>query len=302
MRALITGINGQDGYYLANLLHGWGYQVYGLDPHRVESRPMPEWVIPVSGDLLDPHSIHRILNKCALDEIYNLGAQSYVARSWTDPYLTTQINSLGTLNLLEAIREVDPLIGFYQASTSEMFGNSPPPQNEKTPFYPRSPYGVSKLYAHWMTINYRESYGLKACCGILFNHESPMRGHQFVTQKVCKAAARKEPVVLGNLNAKRDWGFAGDYVRAMHMMMVNEPSEYVIATGETHSIVELCDIAYSHVGLHWQDYVSIDSKFIRPAEVHELCGDPSKAKKELGWEPEVSFEQLVKMMVEAHGN
>jgi GDPmannose 4,6-dehydratase len=255
----------------------------------------------IQGDLTDPHSLRRAIESVKPDEIYNLGAQSFVARSWVDPYVTTQINAIGTLNLLECIRDVNPDIFFYQASTSEMFGNSPPPQNEDTKFHPRSPYGVAKLYAHYITVNYRESYGIRASCGILFNHESPLRGEHFVTQKVCTAAARGEPVVLGNLEARRDWGFAGDYVTAMQLMLQRDPDDYVIATGKTHSVEELVEVAYGYVGLNWQDYVTIDSKFIRPAEVHDLCGDPTKAKEKLGWEPETSFYDLVKMMVNAKG-
>jgi len=293
VKALITGIHGQDGYYLTQHLLSEGYEVFGLDPYRPEPRPLD--VPLIQGDLLDPGSLVRAVK--GMDEVYNLGAQTFVGGSWGQPSLTLQTNALGTLNLLEAIRDTDTK--FYQASTSEMFGNSPSPQNEDTPFHPRSPYGISKLAAHWMTVNYRESYGMKTYTGILFNHESPRRGKQFVTRKVCIAAARKEPVALGNLDTWRDWGYAGDYVKAMHLMMQGEPDDYVIATGKGHSIQELCELAYSFVGLNWRDYVCRDEKLLRPAELYGLRGDASKAKERLGWEPTVLFTELIEMMVDA---
>lgn len=293
MKALITGIHGQDGYYLTQHLLSEGYEVFGLDPYRPEPRPLD--VPLIKGDLLDPGSLRRAVE--GMDEVYNLGAQTFVGDSWGQPSLTLQTNTLGTLNLLEAVRETGAK--FYQASTSEMFGNSPSPQNEDTPFHPRSPYGVSKLAAHWMTINYRESYEMPTYTGILFNHESPRRGKQFVTRKVCMAAAKKECVHLGNIDAARDWGYAGDYVRAMHLMMQGEPDDYVIATGKAHPIWELCEIAYSFVGLNSIDYVKSDPDLYRPAEIYGLCGDASKAGQRLGWFPTVSFTELIEMMVDA---
>ena len=295
MKALITGIHGQDGYYLTQHLLSEGYEVFGLDPYRPEPRELD--VPLIRGDLLDPGSLRWAVE--GMDEVYNLGAQTFVGCSWTQPSLYLQTNTLGTLNLLEAIRDTDTK--FYQASTSEMFGDNKndTPQNEDTPFHPRSPYGVSKLAAHWMTINYRESYGMQTYTGILFNHESPRRGKQFVTRKVCMAAARKEPVILGNVDAMRDWGYAGDYVAAMYMMMQGKPDDYVIATGKTHAVWELCELAYSFVGLNWKDYVQYDEDLDRPAEIDELWGDASKAKERLGWEPEISFYKLIEMMVDA---
>jgi len=293
LKALITGIHGQDGYYLTQHLLNEGYEVFGLDPYRPEPRPLD--VPLIRGDLLDPGSLRRAVK--GMDEVYNLGAQTFVGDSWRQPSLTLQTNALGTLNLLEAVRNTDAK--FYQASTSEMFGNCPAPQNEDTPFHPRSPYGISKLAAHWMTINYRESYEMQTYTGILFNHESPRRGKQFVTRKICMAAARKECVELGNIGVSRDWGYAGDYVKAMHLMMQSEPDDYVIATGETHTVLDLCELAYSFVGLNWHDYVKHSAHLHRLAEIHALRGDASKVKEQLGWEPETSFEQLIEMMVNA---
>ncbi len=294
-KALITGIHGQDGYYLTQHLLSEGYEVFGLDPYRPEPRELD--VPLIKGDLLDFGSLLNAVK--GMDEVYNLGAQTFVGRSWDEPNLTLQVNGVGALNLLQAIRHADEGAKFYQASTSEMFGSSPGPQNEDTPFHPRSPYGVSKLAAHWMTINYRESYGMPTYTGILFNHESPRRGKQFVTRKVCMAAARKQCVELGNINIARDWGYAGDYVKAMHLMMQGKPDDFVIATGKTHSVSELCELAYSVVGLNWQDYVKRDSDLHRPAEVYDLCGDASKAGQRLGWFPTVSFTELIEMMVNA---
>jgi GDPmannose 4,6-dehydratase len=309
--ALITGITGQDGSYLAELLLNKGYRVYGL--RRRTSTPIMENIEHIAdeiefieGDLLDQGSLISAIRRAKPDEIYNLAAQSFVGTSWDQAALTGQVTGIGVTNLLEAIRATDIGVKFYQASSSEMFGKVvETPQTEKTPFYPRSPYGVAKVYGHWITVNYRESYDLFACSGILFNHESPRRGVEFVTRKVTQAVARiklglQKELRMGNLDAKRDWGFAGDYVKAMWLMLQQEqPDDYVIATGETHTVEELVQIAFSHVGLNWQDYVVIDPKFIRPAEVDLLLGDPSKAKKKLGWKLEVGFEQLVKMMVES---
>jgi GDPmannose 4,6-dehydratase len=309
--ALITGITGQDGSYLAELLLNKGYRVYGL--RRRTSTPIMENIEHIAdeiefieGDLLDQGSLISAIRRAKPDEIYNLAAQSFVGTSWDQAALTGQVTGIGVTNLLEAIRATDIGVKFYQASSSEMFGKVvETPQTEKTPFYPRSPYGVAKVYGHWITVNYRESYDLFACSGILFNHESPRRGVEFVTRKVTQAVAKiklglQKELRMGNLDAKRDWGFAGDYVKAMWLMLQQEqPDDYVIATGETHTVEELVQIAFSHVGLNWQDYVVIDPKFIRPAEVDLLLGDPSKAKKKLGWKLEVGFEQLVKMMVES---
>ncbi|MBN2980680.1 MULTISPECIES: GDP-mannose 4,6-dehydratase [Cohnella] len=309
--ALITGITGQDGSYLAELLLSKGYKVYGL--RRRTSYPIMENIEHIAdeiefleGDLLDQGSLVSAIRKANADEIYNLAAQSFVGTSWDQPGLTGQTTGIGVTNILEAIRVTDTAVKFYQASSSEMFGKVvETPQTETTPFYPRSPYGVAKVYGHWITVNYRESYDLFACSGILFNHESPRRGVEFVTRKVTNAVARiklglQKELRMGNLDAKRDWGFAGDYVKAMWLMLQQDkPDDYVIATGETHTVEELVQIAFSHVGLNWQDYVVIDPKFIRPAEVDLLLGDPTKAKKKLGWELEVGFEQLVQMMVES---
>jgi GDPmannose 4,6-dehydratase len=310
-RALITGITGQDGSYLAELLLEQGYDVYGLTRRlsadnywRIEHLRDRLTLIP--GDLLDQLSLIRVLERVRPQELYNLAAMSFVPASWEQPMLTGEFNSQGVTRVLEAVRVVDPTIRIYQASSSEMFGNvREVPQTEMTPFYPRSPYGVSKVFAHYITVNYRESYNLFAVSGILFNHESPRRGLEFVTRKVTDAAARIKlglatEVGLGNLDAHRDWGFAGDYVRAMWLMLQQEQADdYVIATGESHSVQELVEIAFGHVGLDWRKHVRLDPAFLRPAEVDHLIGDASKARATLGWTPHVSFEALVRMMVDA---
>jgi GDPmannose 4,6-dehydratase len=311
MRALITGITGQDGSYLAEFLLEKGYDVYGMV--RRASTENFERINHIrdkihfeQGDLLDYHSLSTIITAVKPDEIYNLAAQSFVPTSWTQPSLTAEFNAVGVTRILEAIREHNIKIKFYQASSSEMFGKvREVPQTEKTPFYPRSPYGIAKVYAHWITVNYRESYGMFACSGILFNHESPRRGLEFVTKKITDGVARiklglAKELRLGNLDAKRDWGFAGDYVRAMWMMMQqDEPENFVIATGENHSVKEFVDLAFDHVGLDPEKYVKVDPRFVRPAEVDVLLGDPSYARTKLGWKPEVSFPELVKMMVDS---
>ena len=308
--ALITGITGQDGSYLAEFLLEKGYKVWGM--HRRTStlnfdriRHIMHDIELIQGDLLDQNSLQNILKKAEPEEVYNLAAQSFVPTSWDQPLLTGEITGLGVTRMLEAIKTVNPQIRFYQASTSEMFGKvREVPQKETTPFYPRSPYGVSKLYGHWITINYRESYNLFASSGILFNHESPRRGLEFVTRKITDGAARiklglADELRLGNLDSKRDWGFAGDYVRAMWLMLQqDEPDDFVVATGRTHKVREFVRLAFEHAGLDWEKYVKIDPRFVRPAEVELLVGDPSKAKEKLGWTPEVSFEQLVSMMVD----
>ncbi|AOZ93297.1 GDP-mannose 4,6-dehydratase [Paenibacillus crassostreae] len=310
-RALITGITGQDGSYLAELLLSKGYKVFGL--RRRTSVPILENIEHlmndiefIDGDLLDMGSLINAVRISNPDEVYNLAAQSFVATSWIQPVATGQATGIGVTNMLEAVRLTKPDARFYQASSSEMFGKVvETPQKETTPFYPRSPYGVAKVYGHWITVNYRESYDMYACSGILFNHESPRRGIEFVTRKVTDAVARiklglQNELRLGNLDAKRDWGFAGDYVKAMWLMLQQDKADdFVISTGETHTIEELVEIAFSHVGLNWRDYVVVDQKFVRPAEVELLLGDCSKAKEELGWELEVGFEQLVKMMVDS---
>ncbi len=310
--ALITGITGQDGSYLAELLLGMGYRVVGMtrrtstDVHE-RIRHIVEDVEFVSGDLLDQTSMTKIVADTKPDEVYNLAAQSFVPASWMQPVLTGEFTALGVTRVLEAVRAVDPKIRFYQASSSEMFGKvAEVPQREETPFYPRSPYGVAKVYGHWITVNYRESYDMFAVSGILFNHESPRRGKEFVTRKISDGVARiklglARELRLGNLDAQRDWGFAGDYVRAMWLMLQQErPEDYVIATGRTHSVREFCRIAFETAGLgSYEEYVKVDPRFIRPAEVDLLIGDPGKAKRVLNWAPEVSFEQLVQMMVEA---
>lgn len=309
--ALITGITGQDGSYLADLLLEKGYKVYGLKrrtsvPIVDNIQHIADEVEFIEGDLLDQGSLMNAVKIADPDEVYNLAAQSFVGTSWGQPVLTGQITAIGVTNMLEAVRLVKPGVRFYQASSSEMFGKVvETPQKETTPFYPRSPYGVAKVYGHWITVNYRESFDMHASSGILFNHESPRRGVEFVTRKVTDAAARiklglQKELRMGNLDAKRDWGFAGDYVKAMWLMLQqDQPDDYVIATGETHTVQELVEIAFGHVGLNWQDHVVIDPKFVRPAEVDLLLGDPSKAKKALGWELEVGFERLVTMMVES---
>ncbi|MCB0317454.1 MAG: GDP-mannose 4,6-dehydratase [Bdellovibrionales bacterium] len=309
--ALITGVTGQDGSYLAEFLLEQGYQVYGMVRRSsVEKFERINHLIDkielVQGDLLDQHSLISILKETAPSEVYNLAAQSFVPTSWRQPVLTSEFTAIGVTRLLESIRLVDRSIKFYQASSSEMFGKvRETPQTELTPFYPRSPYGVAKVYGHHITINYRESYGLFAVSGILFNHESPRRGLEFVTRKVTDGVARiklglVDELRLGNLDSKRDWGFAGDYVRAMWLMLQQaKPDDYVIATGETHSVRKLVETAFDHVGLDWEKYVKIDKRFLRPAEVDLLVGDSSKANKELGWKPTVTFEEMIKMMVDA---
>lgn len=308
--ALITGITGQDGSYLAEFLLEKGYKVYGLirrsstvNFERISH--IQRDIELISGDLLDQKSLTSALEVSGAHEIYNLGAQSFVPVSWDQPMLTGEITGLGTTRLLEAVRSVNPNARFYQASTSELFGKAQEtPQRESTPFYPRSPYGVSKLYAHWITINYRESYNMYACAGILFNHESPRRGLEFVTRKITHGVAliklgREKKLHLGNLDARRDWGYAGDFVRAMWLMLQQEEAEdYVIATGVDRTIGEFCRAAFEHVGLDWQEHVVVDPKFFRPAEVNILLGDGTKAKEKLGWEPEISFEEMVQMMVD----
>ncbi len=311
MRALITGITGQDGSYLADLLLEKGYEVYGMvrrssTENFERINHIKDKIKLVHGDLLDQLSLLTNIDEIRPDEVYNLAAQSFVPASWKQPMLTGEFNALGVTKLLEAIRQVDRKIKFYQASSSEMFGKVVEvPQNEKTPFYPRSPYGVAKVYGHFITVNYRESYGIFAVSGILFNHESPRRGLEFVTRKVTDGAARiklglTDKLRLGNLEAKRDWGFAGDYVRAMWMMLQHDkPDNFVIATGQNHSVGELCEIAFSHLDLDYKKYVVTDPAFVRPSEVDVLLGDASYAKKTLGWKPETGFEQMIKMMVDA---
>jgi GDPmannose 4,6-dehydratase len=310
-RALITGITGQDGSYLSELLLEQGYEVYGVTRRlssanywRIEHLLDRLTLIP--GDLLDQLSIIRVLERVRPAELYNLAAMSFVPASWDQPMLTGEFNSQGVTRVLEAVRTVDPSIRIYQASSSEMFGKVREiPQKETTPFYPRSPYGVSKVFAHYITVNYRESYGLFAVSGILFNHESPRRGLEFVTRKVTDAAARiklglAKELRLGNLDARRDWGFAGDYVRAMWLMLQQDTADdYVIATGKSHSVQELVEVAFGRVGLDWRQYVVQDPSLLRPAEVDHLIGDASKAAATLHWSPKVSFEQLIEMMVDA---
>lgn len=312
-KALITGITGQDGAYLAKLLLEKGYEVSGLIARRstpttwrLEYLGILDQVKLIDGDLTDISSIIRAINVSKPDEVYNLGAQSFVATSWEQPLLTADATGLGALNVLEAIRQVRPDARFYQASTSEMFGKIQESiQSETTPFYPRSPYGVSKLFAHWMTINYRESFNIFGCSGILFNHESPLRGIEFVTRKVTDGVARikhglQDKLALGNIDAKRDWGFSGDYVEAMWMMLQQDaPDDYVVATGRTTTVRDMCRIAFDHVGLNYEDYVVQDPRFYRPAEVDLLLGNPAKAKAKLGWEAKTSLEELITMMVDA---
>ena len=310
-RALITGITGQDGSYLAELLLEQGYQVCGLvrrsstlNFERIAH--IQDRLELISGDLSDQNSLFFALQQSDPSEVYNLAAQSFVQTSWPQPILTGDVTALGATRVLEAIRVFNPKVRFYQASSSEMFGKvQAVPQREDTPFYPRSPYGVAKVYGHWITVNYRESYDMFATSGILFNHESPRRGLEFVTRKVTDAAARiklglSRELRLGNLDAKRDWGYAGDYVRAMWLMLQQErPEDFVVATGETHSVEELVETAFSYVDLDWRDFVVQDPKFMRPAEVDLLIGDPSHARERLGWEPKVSFRELIQMMVDA---
>lgn len=308
--ALITGITGQDGSYLAELLLKKDYEVYGIVRRSSSSnferiKHIQDDLKLVQGDLLDQNSLIEAIEGSHPDEVYNLGAQSFVPTSWNQPVLTGEFTALGVTRILEAIRLVNKKIRFYQASSSEMFGKvAEVPQNEQTVFYPRSPYGVAKLYAHWITVNYRESYDLFCCSGILFNHESPRRGLEFVTKKVSNAVARikiglSNELRMGNLDAKRDWGFAGDFVEAMWLMLQqDEPEDYVISTDEAHSVKELVEVAFDHVGLNWKDYVVIDPKFVRPAEVDLLLGDSTKARNKLKWQPRLKFEELVKMMVD----
>ncbi len=309
--ALITGITGQDGSYLAELLLDKGYEVWGMVRRSsTESYERLEHIRDrinfVQGDLLDQPSLTQALVASQPAEVYNLAAQSFVPTSWSQPVLTAEFTAVGVTRLLEAIRQVNPKIRFYQASSSEMFGKvQEVPQSENTPLYPRSPYGVAKCYGHYITVNYRESYDMFCCSGILFNHESPRRGLEFVTRKVTDGVARiklglADHLSLGNLDAKRDWGFAGDYVDAMwRMLQQPEPDDYVVATGETQTVERLVELAFAHADLDWHDYVRTDPAFIRPAEVDLLVGDPAKAKSQLGWEPTISFEDLVRMMVDA---
>ncbi|MDP2182327.1 MAG: GDP-mannose 4,6-dehydratase [Actinomycetota bacterium] len=310
-RALITGLTGQDGSYLAELLLEKGYEVFGLQrrsssetTERIDS--FLERITVVGGDLLDQTSLLDAIEDAKPDEVYNLAAQSFVADSWKEPVYTGDVDALGVTRILEAIHRVKPDARFYQASSSEMFGKvHETPQSESTPFHPRSPYGVAKVYGYFITLNYRESYGMHASNGILFNHESPRRGIEFVTRKITDgvariAAGKATQLTLGNLDAKRDWGFAGDYVEAMWLMLQqDEPGDYVVATGETHTVREFCEIAFSRAGLDYEKHVVQDPRFMRPAEVELLLGDPGKAKRELGWEPKVSFQGLVEMMVDS---
>ena len=311
--ALITGITGQDGAYLAKLLLDKGYKVYGVIARRSTSTTwrlnflgITNEIELIEGDMTDVTSLIRAIQKSNATEVYNLAAQSFVGTSWEQPVLTAQVTGVGVTNILEAIRLTNPSIRFYQASTSEMFGLiQEEMQSEKTPFYPRSPYGVAKLYGHWITVNYRESFNLHASSGILFNHESPLRGIEFVTRKVTDAVARiklgiQDDLRLGNIDAKRDWGFAGDYVEAMWLMLQKEqPDDYVVATGRTTTVRDMCKIAFEYVGLNYEDFVVIDPKFYRPAEVDVLLGNPAKAQENLGWEAKTSLDELITMMVDA---
>ncbi len=310
-RALVTGVTGQDGSYLAEFLLERGYEVFGLV--RRSSSPQTGRIAHLSGrlellrgDLLDPSSLSAAVREARPHEIYNLAAQSFVPTSWQEPVLTAEFTALGVTRLLEALRHHAPKARFYQASSSEQFGAARvSPQNEDTPFRPRSPYGVAKAYAHWITVNYRESYGVYACCGVLFNHESPRRGSEFVTRKISLAAARiklglEQELRLGNLEARRDWGFACDYVRAMWAMLQQvEPRDYVIASGTSHSVREFCALAFGELGLDWREHVRVDPKLARPADIESLIGDASRARRELGWSPEVDFETLVREMVQS---
>ncbi|MFN8059591.1 MAG: GDP-mannose 4,6-dehydratase [Vicinamibacterales bacterium] len=310
-RAIITGITGQDGSYLAELLLEQGYEVTGVVRRLSASNHwriahLTDRLTLRPGDLLDQLSLVRLIDDVRPHEFYNLAAMSFVPASWDQPLLTGEFNSMGVTRVLEAIRQVDPTIRLYQASSSEMYGKvREVPQTELTPFYPRSPYGVSKVFGHYITVNYRESYNLFACSGILFNHESPRRGLEFVTRKVTDGVARiklglAKDLALGNLDAQRDWGFAGDYVRAMWLMLQQEtPDDYVVATGESHSVRDLVQVAFGHVGLDWREHVRLDPRFIRPAEVDLLIGDASKARRVLGWRPSVSFAGLITMMVDS---
>lgn len=313
-RALITGITGQDGSYLAEFLLEQGYEVIGMlrrtsTVNFERIKHFQSKITLVAGDLLDEVSLIHMLREHRPAEVYNLAAQSFVQTSWGQPVFTGETTALGVTRMLDAVRIVDPEIRFYQASSSEMFGKVVEvPQTEHTPFYPRSPYGVAKVYGHWITVNYRESYGMHASSGILFNHESPRRGLEFVTRKISHAVARiklglDEELRLGNLEARRDWGFAGDYVVAMwQMLQQDQPDDYVVATGETHSVREFAELAFAHVGLDYRDFVVMDERFMRPAEVDLLVGDPSKAQSALGWRPTMTFEALVQTMVDADLN
>ncbi len=312
-KALITGITGQDGAYLTQFLLEKKYRVFGLVARRTSDSlwrlrelDIEPSIKLINGDMMDPASLIRAMEESEADEVYNLAAQSFVGTSWQQPSLTGQVTALGVTHLLEAIRLTNPQAKFYQASSSEIFGLiQAEQQNEKTPFYPRSPYGIAKLYGHWMTVNYRESFGLHASNGILFNHESPLRGIEFVSRKITRAVAHikkgtLDKLYLGNIDAKRDWGYAGDYVEAMWLMLQQEkPDDYVIATGHSITVRELCSLAFSQVGLNYQDYIVINPELFRPAEVETLLGDPRKAKQKLNWEPKTSLETLVSMMVEA---
>jgi GDPmannose 4,6-dehydratase len=309
--AIVTGVTGQDGSYLADYLLARGYQVVGMVRRsstvtfgRIEH--IQDDIEIIQGDLHDQSSLVSVIEEYCPDEVYNLAAQSFVPTSWKQPVLTGEVTALGVTRMLEAIRLVKPDTRFYQASSSEMFGKvREVPQTEATPFYPRSPYGVAKVYGHWITVNYRESYNLFACSGILFNHESPRRGFEFVTRKITHGVARiklglADELHLGNLDARRDWGFAGDYVEAMWLMLQQEqPDDYVVCTGTTHSVREFCEAAFSHVGLNYKDYVVQDPRFYRPAEVDLLVGNPQKAREKMGWQPKISFEKLIQMMVDA---
>lgn len=309
-RALITGITGQDGSYLAEFLLERGYQVFGLlrrssSPRTERIEHLLDRLELLSGDLLDQGSLMRALGEAQPHEIYNLAAQSFVPTSWTEPVFTAEATALGVMRLLEAMRHICPEARFYQASTSEMFGSAPAPQHEDTPFHPRSPYGVAKVFAHWATVNYRESYGTFAASGILFNHESPRRGPEFVTRKISQAVARislgkQKGLQLGNLQARRDWGHARDFVRAMWaMLQLDTPQDFVIATGQTHTVGELCQLAFEVAGLDWREHVTSDAALLRPAEVDHLVGDARRAQAQLGWKPEITFAELVREMVEA---
>jgi GDPmannose 4,6-dehydratase len=310
-RALVTGVTGQDGSYLAEFLVDKGYEVHGMVRRSSTEtferlRDIRDEITLHTGDLLDQRSLVDVLRACEPDEIYNLAAMSYVAASWSQPVLTAEFTAVGVTRILEAMRDVTPDARFYQASSSEMFGKvQEVPQTERTPFYPRSPYGVAKSYGHFITVNYRESYDLFAAAGILFNHESERRGLEFVTRKVTHAAAAiklglQEEVALGNLDAERDWGYAKDYVEAMWMMLQeDEPDDYVIATGVAHSVRELVEVAFRHVGLDPEEYVRIDPRFLRPAEVEHLVGDATKAREKLGWKPQTSFEEMIQLMVDS---
>jgi len=310
-KALITGITGQDGSYLAELLLEQGYEVFGVvrrTSHDALQRiaGLVDRVHLVPADLLDQHSLTVVIGDVKPDEVYNLAAQSFVPTSWNQPVLTGQFTALGVTRILEAVRLAHPRARFYQASSSEMFGKvTGSSQNESSPFHPRSPYGVAKVYGHWITVNYRESYGLHAVSGILFNHESPRRGLEFVTRKISDGVARiklglSDTLSLGNLDARRDWGFAGDYVVAMWKMLQQDaPDDYVIGTGEMHSVRDFCELAFARVDLDWEKHVRVDPAFLRPAEVEMLCADPSKADRQLGWKPTVDFEALVNLMVDA---